>query len=102
MPIVKFFRVLSVHSSAPWVSSDSLSCVQPIPVRPGDLRVRLGELGPFTCALGVVCFVRVRSVHFLRPGGLRGRSGAFGPFTYALGFIGFVCVRSVHFHCAVV
>ena len=67
-------RVRSVHSRAPSGSSDSFVCILFIPVRPADRRALSRVLsahyrapwcafGQFRCAVGVVGFVRVRSVH---------------------------------------
>ena len=66
-------------------------------MRPRDYRVRSGAFGPSPYALGILHFVRVRSVHCRAPllwlvtfgsvrsipelpGGRQVRSGAFGPF----------------------
>ena len=61
--------VRSVHSCAPWWSSDSFACVRPFPF-----------------ALGIFGFVRVRSVHYRSPW------GSFGLFPSALCY---VSVRTV-------
>ena len=114
-------RVRSVHSRASWGSPASfgyvryialgvVGCSGYIQLRPGERRVRLGALGPFPCALLVVGFVGVHSVHSRVPCGsycsfvchsrapLRSsvRWCAFGPFTCALGVVGsFAFVRSI-------
>ena len=97
--------VRSVHSRAPWLTSRSFGCGCSIPVRSRGLRVRSGAFGSFPCALAVMGFVRVRSVHSWWWSGSLGcvlpipvrhgvRSCAFCPFPRT---IGFVRVRSVHY-----
>ena len=84
--------------------------VRSIQVRHGDRRVHTGALGPFPCALGVVGFVPVRSVHSRAPCGSSGsfgyvrsipvrprvRPGAFRAFPHVLVVAGVVWVRLVH------
>ena len=59
-----------VCSLAPWVSWGSFGCVWFIRMRPLVGRVSSCAFGPFPCALGVVGFVQVRSVHSRTPWGL--------------------------------
>ena len=69
--VVGFFRVLSVNSQAPWLSSGSFGCFRPIHVCPVCLNVRSFHSrgscvcrvdSPLPCALEIVVFIRVRSV----------------------------------------
>ena len=98
--VVVLVRVRSAHSLASW---GSFRYVRSIPVRHGDRRVHTGVLGPFLCclgvrsvhsrapcgssnrsvvfgplpcALGVVRFVRVRSIHSRTPWRLPGSFGS--------------------------
>ena len=64
---LKCRRVRLAHSRTPSGSSGSFGCVRSIPMRPGSRRVRSCAFGPFSCALGVVGFVRVRLVHSRSP-----------------------------------
>ena len=119
-------RMRSVHSHAPWRSSGSFGCIRPIPVCPECRQVRSGAFshsrtpggsynafGPFPRSLGVLGFVRVRSVRSLAPWGSSGsfvcvqsipvRLGdrqvclcAFGPLPCGKGV--FVWVRSIPIH----
>ena len=91
-------RVRSANSSALWGSSGSLVCVRSIPVRPVGRRVRSCTFGPFPCAMGVIGYVHVRSIHSRAHWGsssfvcvrsipvrLGVRSGTLSPFPCALG-----------------
>ena len=74
-------RMCSLRSRAPCGSSECLVCVRYIPMHPGGRWVLSCTFGQFLCALGVVVFVGMFSVHSLAP---FGSSGSFG------------CVRSIH------
>ena len=123
-----------MHSRAPSGPPGSFGCVRyipmctearrSVPVRPGCSRVRSWAFGPFPCALRVVRFVRMlslhscapcgfirfRSVHSCAPRGSSGsfrcvrfiprprrfHSGALGPFPSSLGSSGsFGFVQSI-------
>ena len=75
--------VRSVHSCAPLGSSGSFRCVPSIPVCPGGRLFPSFTFCPFPCALGVVRFIPVRSVHYAASW------GSFGAFSCALGVVGF-------------
>ena len=62
------------RSGEPWGSSGSFRCIRTFHERDGGRRIRSGAFGMFPCALVVVEFVLLRSVH---SGSLRGLSGAF-------------------------
>ena len=79
--VLEFVRVGSVHSRARWGSSCSFVYVWSIPVRPTGRRVSSGSFGPFPCALWVIECVLSFPV---RAGGLRLRSV---PFACAMGVV---------------
>ena len=88
----------AAHGNTPcW----SLGCVRYIPVCPGDHRVRSCAFDPFPRAVGVVGFVRVRSLHSLASRGSRVLSCALGPFPCTPVAVRFVRVRSRHFRVRV-
>ena len=64
---IEYIRGVCIHPGAPWVSSVSLGVAGFIRVRPRGHRVRLGSLGTFRCAVGVVMFIRGRWAHSCTP-----------------------------------
>ena len=94
--VVGLVQVPLVHCHTPYRSSGSFGCVRSIPVRPEGIRVRSGAFSPFSCALGVGGFVRVRSVHSRQLWESSGSIGSDGTFPCSLGVVVLVGVRSVH------